>query len=364
MRWLSAGTPVSPQDFCGLIRRPEPSRLILNAASDGLSYHNPDLNIDRLFFLDESSVSLAAILEKRKLHGNKQLKLLLSYLIAKAVWQFYDSAWMTPYWTKDAIHFMRDRRHGSREILTLIHKPYFTTELRPSPPDSGWSRPLGDPPRDLDSMQKFSSATHLQPKILALGIMLLEIESGTGMEQHRAYGAPTQIEDQLNAWSYISSDLWRKHNTYQALTDIIKTCLQPELPGMDQAGDDKPSVCDSLYTHVVAPLGRLFRKAWSQDQEPESFDPGPIYFKPTELPSESIEAFQAELLPVENTADVTPGPTPAELQSPSLSPSLVLTSHPRASQDPDRLGTEIESSCSEDGELWEEEYDAKSVEAR
>jgi hypothetical protein len=105
VRWLSA-QKISPEEFCGLVRRRGRGRLVLNAANDSLVYERVELNfgqLQRLFLLKSSSVSLATVLEKRKLHGNPQLKLLLSYLLAKAVWQFYDSDWMTPNWSKHTI---------------------------------------------------------------------------------------------------------------------------------------------------------------------------------------------------------------------------------------------------------------------
>lgn len=86
--------------------------MILNASNDGLVFEKIDLDFEklkRLYLLKASSVSLTTVLEKRKLEGDDQLKLLLSYLLAKSIWQFYDSEWMKRDWTKDSIHFMRER---------------------------------------------------------------------------------------------------------------------------------------------------------------------------------------------------------------------------------------------------------------
>lgn len=103
---------ISPEDFCGLVRRRQRGYLILNASNDGLVFEKIDLDFEklkRLYLLKASSVSLTTVLEKRKLEGDDQLKLLLSYLLAKSIWQFYDSEWMKRDWTKDSIHFMRER---------------------------------------------------------------------------------------------------------------------------------------------------------------------------------------------------------------------------------------------------------------
>lgn len=300
MQWLSA-KKISPKDFCELIRRPQRGCLILNAADDGLAYERLELRfeqLNRLFLLKASSVSLATVLEKRKLDGDDQLKLLLSYLLAKALWQFYDSDWMMRDWTKHTIHFMRERLNGSpepQEIITLIHRPFFAAELRQSP--SQPNPPQCESSCEKDFTDKFPSTTHLYPKILALGILLLEIELGEGIERHRSEESldeneqPIENDDHYTAGKVILSPMWERRNVYQAVKEMIEICSKPDT---GKLGTDQACVRDNLYTHIVAPLGRLFRQAWSRDKDPEAFSPNPVSFKSTEFPSDDFELLNSE----------------------------------------------------------------------
>ena len=53
--------------------------------------------LETCYQLEMPSVSLSTILRKQKL--DEETKLLLAYLISKAVWQFYNSEWMNECWT-------------------------------------------------------------------------------------------------------------------------------------------------------------------------------------------------------------------------------------------------------------------------
>ncbi|RWA11934.1 hypothetical protein EKO27_g3171 [Xylaria grammica] len=365
VRWLSS-RKISPDEFCGLIRRRERGRLVLSAASDGLVYERAELNLEqlkRLFLLKASSVSLATVLEKRKLHGDVQLKLLLSYLLAKAVWQFYDSDWMASNWSKDRIHFMRERLNGSskpHEVITLIHKPYFATELSPSSTRSSRVS-QSECSTEEDVMQRFPSATHFHPKILALGIMLLEIELGEGIELHQLEESlddePIENDDHFTAGKIILSPMWEKRNVYQAVKEMIEICLKPDT---GKFGIEEGPARDNLYTYVVAPLGRLFRQAWSRDRDPESFSPEPVSFKATDFPPDNTKPFY---LDPRATDDLSPAQTPAlEPTTRSSSVSSMLPTNPYPRQGP--LSAEMEKPSPEKGELLGDEDGENTIEDR
>ncbi|KAL6408085.1 hypothetical protein AUP68_08458 [Ilyonectria robusta] len=368
VQWLSAAKMISPIKFCGLIRREQRGRLILNAANDGLACVRVELNVEqlkRLFLWKAPSVSLATVLEKRKLDGDDQLKLLLSYLLAKAFWQFYDSNWMTRDWTKHTIHFMRECLNGSpepQEIITLIHKPFFAAELRRYPSQ------LNPPSQcessyENDSTDEFPSTTHSYPKILALGIMLLEIQLGEGIERHRSKdsldenGRPIENDDHYTAAKVMLSPMWRSRNSYQAVKGIIELCLKPDTGklGMDQA-----RVRDNLYTYIVAPLDRLFRQAWSRDIDPEAFCPNPVSFKSTEIRSDGFELIKSEA----TTSSNLEPPVSTQVPSSDSVPTAQLTLAAGSSLNQGGSETGLGLSDSEDGELLDEEDDQNALEAR
>lgn len=352
-----SGRVVKPHEFCTLIRLPVAACLLLNVNKDTLIYDGPDLpmsddDMPREFLLYDPSVSLATILEKRKLQDARH-RLLLSYLLAKAVWQFYESDWMTPFWTKHAIHFMREKARGqgmSEDILTLLHKPYFTTELWSSSPSHACQSGESSPSRE------FSTTTHFHPKILALGIMLLEIELGETIDRDlqktfEKYRGPTDDAEHITAWQ-IAEDSHR-FNTYEALKQIVQSCLRPDR-GKFGRHMDEASLRDSLYTNVVAPLETLCKQAWHQKGEPESFDPEPIQFKPTELPPSNKETLQVKLKPETDHRMVE---TLLQGKPASLYPNPQIISSPRAKLDTGQPRAKFEPSISKGGQLSANNHD-------
>jgi hypothetical protein len=73
----------------------------------------------------DSSVTLTTILESY--HLTSKMKGTLAYILARSIWQFYDSAWMNTKWTSDSIYFMResypDVERGKGHLYAW--KPYF-----------------------------------------------------------------------------------------------------------------------------------------------------------------------------------------------------------------------------------------------
>lgn len=288
MRW-QVGT-ISSQQFCALLCRKTFERHVFSVGNDGLAFLSTG-SLEPFFLLDAPIVPLAEVLEQRKLHGDDQRKLLLSYLLAKAVWQFYESAWMTPHWTKHAIHFMRQRLDflsESQETLMSIHKPYFMTEMRST--SSNDLLPSEQTYQDAGLTQKFPPPNgHTHPKALALGILLLEIELGKGIEDYHQHRTRMENEDYVTAVRIIISDSWKNRGTYEALREIIEICISGET---DKFGTDDTSAREGVHTYVVEPLRRLFKQAWSLDQEPELYEPHPVSFRQGELSSDNMNMHQ------------------------------------------------------------------------
>ncbi|KAK6523154.1 hypothetical protein TWF694_006049 [Orbilia ellipsospora] len=197
------------RDFCRLIRSRELGRLNLSASNRGLFDDGLELTPNKNdLSLRTPSISLADVLASTNLRSDPQRKLLLSYLLAKAVWQFYDSDWMGEAWTKHSIHFMQQCLDKMQRKAQLYHKPFISADLRGSIAHSDHAS---------------SRRSHIFPKILALGVMLLEIELGQ------------DIEDRYS--------------------NLVR---------------------ENLYQSVVVPLKNLFSFSWyCPDGSPESFE-GPM----------------------------------------------------------------------------------------
>ena len=228
-------------------------RLKLSASSSGLYDLGRELPIiGTRVALDSPSVPLADILPSDELQEDDTRRLLLSYLLSKAVWQFYESELVPEHWDKHAVHFMRQEKD------LLENRPFLSAEF-----DA------------LVSSRKFSSladsqrGTHIFPKVLALGVLLLEIELGQGIEQYitptlRDFnGAPKENAVHLTVGEIIKSSEWtkriKKGKTYKFVGDAIETCVRPDTT---QLGTDSTQVQAKLYHSVVAKFEFMLEKMY------------------------------------------------------------------------------------------------------
>ncbi|KIM96504.1 hypothetical protein OIDMADRAFT_170237 [Oidiodendron maius Zn] len=240
------GEVLTIDTFCELITNRMHSQLKLVALNEGLVVNGP-CPLSQGFLLDASSISLAELLDMAKL--SRKMKLLLSYFLAKAVWQFYDSEWMRSGWTKETVHFMFERRSYTPKGI-FVNEPFLSAHF------------------DYHHVvQDDAFRTHLFPKILALGIMFLEIELGVNIEKHRITGClgpngqPCVNADHIAAIElFNSATLWEEMETFTKFKDVIKACLTPA-PFMPYLNDAN-GLRDAFDKYIVTPLQELYRNAW------------------------------------------------------------------------------------------------------
>lgn len=269
-----------------MVRRSAHGRLLLNAFDEDLFEVNQEMGGSLDMHLDilewAPSVSLATILSECKIASNTQLKLLLSQLLAKAVWQFYDSDWMSEGWSRHDIHFMREakmREDGFEEVVTLIHRPFFSTRLGPSSLVKNASTSGGG-----EDYGTLFCPTHRYPKILALGIMLLEIELGRGLD----YDTTFQNADHRAAQRIVGTEMWKKRKMYRLVREVIDICLKP-----DQLGKNPAEVRSKLYEWVVAPLTKFFKITNPRNRDPEDFVPRPVSLGPRKDSMDGLRTSEA-----------------------------------------------------------------------
>jgi len=213
--------------------------------------------------LDSPSVPLADILPSDELQEDDTRRLLLSYLMSKAVWQFYESELLPEHWDKHAVHFMRQEKD------LLENRPFLSAEFGAIVSSRKLSS-LADPQRGI----------HIFPKILALGVLLLEIELGQGIEKYMSptlrdsSGAPKDNAVHLTACKIIKSSEWTKRikrgKTYKFVGDAIETCVRPNTT---QLGTDSTQVQAKLYHSVVAKFEFMLEKMYGG---PKSIDLEPL----------------------------------------------------------------------------------------
>ncbi|USP74754.1 S8 family peptidase [Curvularia clavata] len=278
-RSAQSGTKVL--DFCKLLRSQELGCLRLDASSGCLFDQGIELSLrEDGISLQAPSVSLERVLGLKSLQNEIQRKLLLSYLLAKAAWQFYDSDWMAEAWSKHEVQFMRQRLGNLQNKAILNYRPFILVEFQddaPRTPSLQGRNAMGETVR----------RTHIFPKILALGITLLEIELGEGIEKRYprefldADGRPRANADHLTAGDFISSEEWKGRNkTMKFVKQAIEICVKPDTGLL---GTDPVHVRENLHRYVVTPLRNLFDMMYDCGGCPENFDPGPMNFEPSDL---------------------------------------------------------------------------------
>lgn len=157
---------------------------------------------------------------------------------------------------------------------------------------------------------------------------------------------PIENDDHYTAGSIIQSKAWERRNTFQAVKEIIEICLKPDT---GKLGKDPDRVRENLYTYVVAPLGKLFRQAWSRDKDPEVFSPDHyISFNASELPSNDQQPLRSDIISNGNFNDVSPTQSSS---SEALSAS------------PENVDLSINALRPEDGDLYDDDG-PNTIEAR
>jgi hypothetical protein len=247
---ISKAELVDAKGFCKLISPQQQSKLCMLVRSHQLvdpKYSSRDIGH---WILDVPSVPLDKILSKGCL--THRMRLFLSVILATAVWQFYESDWMNQDWAKGHIHFMFTRRAGYSNGGLYASEPFLSTHFS-----------------DAKDQIPLKGRSHKYPKILSLGIMLLEIELDLTIESRRCPehlcpdGKPNLSTDYLTACILFSdprfNHLWDSRETFKKHRAVIGDCVTRE---KFEACTNSAQEREALYKHVVLPLKALLKATW------------------------------------------------------------------------------------------------------
>ena len=228
---------------------------------------------------------------------------------------------MAEHWTKHTVQFMLQRDDEMEDEVFLSYQPFISTVFNASKPPPGPSPSQEDPPQGfgttndllqgLKTTNKPHEHSHKYPKVLAFGIMLLEIEMETTLEKlcpslkkffdDNNYlhdengqvlyqnGQPLDEKDQMRvvharyfaAGTFIKSKDWKRHvrsNTLDPVRQVIEICVTPDTTKL---GTDPTQIRQTLSTEVVGELDRLVKGIITESWV--NFDPGPINFNPSDV---------------------------------------------------------------------------------
>ncbi|KAK8023290.1 hypothetical protein PG991_006529 [Apiospora marii] len=187
---------------------------------------------------DQPSISLGQLLERLSNSTSEfteKNKEVLSWLLAKSVWQYYSSPWMQEPWNKERVHFLLERRHddeGHEVDGIFVNEPLLSVSIARSSGQETIKSKHSVPPRRLPG---FLKPLHTISKLLALGVMLVEIQQEQPIEtlygesewsQYCPHGKKNQNTD-----FKICRDLINRKRFFEEISDpleaLIRACIQP-----------------------------------------------------------------------------------------------------------------------------------------
>lgn len=199
----------------------------------------------------EPTTSLRALLQEghftRETFKSKD-KRILGIVLAHSFLQLCGGPWLNEEWNKDNIFFLYS---PTRNQLLDIHRPYVAASFKDNPTGRGAS--------DFQSMQH-------HPSILALGLLLLEIEIGKPIELASGDCDPTTgLPNEFTAWTTLKRLLGDPDVTDKIRQDfksVIESCLRPQgfLP-RDMTFEDL-IFREKLYDRIVFPLENELFEGW------------------------------------------------------------------------------------------------------
>lgn len=198
--------------------------------------------------VNEEDTSLASLLRSEAKFRLKE-KRILSVILANSLLHFCESPWLSKTWSKDHILFFSSSTGSGPDIL----RPYLSTTFQES----------DDLHMEADELYR----VHPNASVLALGIMLLEIELDTPIERERSdedfdeEGLPTVNTDHfaaLRLFEGISDDLYL--NSRQA----IAACLNCDFYDEDtmQPSLDDYKFRQAVHNIIVRPLEQELLSAY------------------------------------------------------------------------------------------------------
>ncbi|KAF2117448.1 hypothetical protein BDV96DRAFT_598341 [Lophiotrema nucula] len=192
---------------------------------------------------DTEDVSLASLLASgRKL--KKKEKLALPVILANSILHFCESPWLSEEWSKEHIHFFMTPGH---KFDCDIYRPYLSPNFQRT-----------DNQIEVTEDDEIVFRIHPSPSILALGILLLEIELDSTLDKHYtdddlvdgARNANTDYVTALRLFEQESDDI---HIKYQNALSACLTCDFFDPDTMTPTLDDE-QFRQAVFDNIVRPL--------------------------------------------------------------------------------------------------------------
>lgn len=161
--------------------------------------------------LNAPSISLKIVLETY--HLSPKMKVAMAYIIARSIWRFYDSDWMNPVWSRESIHFMQEPLlNGEATTALYACKPYFSVQFMDGASKDG-------------ELSDVDGEIHRYPRVLALGILLIEISLGYSFQKNCSPQNPNINANWLAARDVSENNKAWSSFDYSTYRTAVQNCL-------------------------------------------------------------------------------------------------------------------------------------------
>ncbi|KAK5442672.1 hypothetical protein LTS15_010879 [Exophiala xenobiotica] len=242
-------TSIMETEFCRYLQTPSGSQICLRVHESQFLLLENSLPLE-VRILPYQSLSLSDTLQVR--HMSNKMRVILAYIIARSVWEFYDSDWMSRHWSADDIQFMQEPRcEGDRETLIFINRPYLSVQ-----------RGIAD--TESSELSTNFGQIHRFPRILSLGLMMVEIGAGKPLKELFPEHQNNVNADWLAAREFLSEPKPWDDFDYKRYWDAARSCIFNQFlitgPASSVIGQGLTDIEDRrrmILAEVVRPLEDL-----------------------------------------------------------------------------------------------------------
>ncbi|CZR51216.1 uncharacterized protein PAC_01091 [Phialocephala subalpina] len=253
--------PVQVGEFCELLaKRLGDVCICLNLLAGELHPLRDGEQIDH-HIIPKPSMSLSSALRVRRL--STKMKIVLACILSRSVWQFYHSDWMKTKWTSELIHFMLERCPDD-EVDTEQPKLYACNPC--------FAFQFDDSDHNFMEYCGADHIGHRYPRVLALGILLVEI--GGDIPGAQPTSQAQSLEEMINNdWMRgkvaLKKERWPDFDFQSSGTmvrtykEVVANCFEQKIFNADMppshTGDERgiEERRAILYERVVYPLEKL-----------------------------------------------------------------------------------------------------------
>jgi hypothetical protein len=183
-------------------------------------------------------------------HAKKRDKFILQVILANGLLHFYKGPWLLKDWNKTHICFYQ----AKSQALPDLTRPYLSTQCKPL--------------EQCSEEDDVSFRIHPYPGILALGILLLEIELGRPIEDQRPSDSPNNAEGfNVDADRTVAMEMLEECKNDSSIDFIhaVDACLDDKTFTDEfgrNASFDDPTFRQRIFELIVKPLEDALEKVF------------------------------------------------------------------------------------------------------